>query len=427
MSLFNGYLKGFLMMKKKILAVCISLLLVSGLLSACSDDDSSSKKSSSDSLVTSSSDTTSETTEEEATEPPDPSLTLNGKEVDTKGLVLCTVDGNDIGFDEYRYNYYYFISNYGANLGVTDEDMSKLSEDEKKERFETLKTNIMSFIKTSYVYSKYAKENGISLTDDEKKKCDEEIEKIKEEQKDKYSDYLKQLYLTEDYFKKIVQQSKLAQKVQDSFKLTDDEFLDTAEDKLVLVKHILIPFGYDITPDADMLNSMGVTNFSSMTRAQKMSILPTAYASLSEDEQKKEKDKAKKYAADILKKAQDGENFDSLINEYGYDGGMTEYSGGYLVGDFYTTYEENFTKASVALKQNEISDLVETGYGYHIIKRVPFDREYIKKNIEDEDSGNTFKDEYVSAFEFNTLDKLLATIKVEESDILKNLQYGDLK
>lgn len=415
---------------KKILAGCISIVLTLSLLCACSDDDTS-KKSSSASAVTNSSDGTSKSTEEaseeETTEVPDPSLTENGEPIDTENLVMCTIDGNDVSFDEYRYNYYYFVANYGSSFGVTADEMADLDEDEKQERFDTLKENIMTFMKGTYVYMKYAADNGISLTDEEKKECGQEISKIKEEEKDGYSDYLKQRYLTEDYFKKLIEQTKLAGKVQKSFDLSDDEFLDVAEDDLILVKHIMIPFGYDITPSDETLKSMGVTNFSSMTNVQKMSVLPTAFKNLSNEEQEKEKKKAKQHAEEIYKKAKGGEDFDSLIKEYGFDGGMDAYSGGYLLGDFYTTYDESFTKASIALETGELSQPVETSYGYHIIKRVPVDREYIKANIENEDSENTFKDEYVSSMEYDTLKKLMDSVKVEESDVLKNLKYGDLK
>ena len=411
---------------KKILAVCISIVLSLGSLCACSDDDSSSKNSS-ESSVTSSTDTTSEAAEQATTEVSDPGLTENGEAIDTKNLVMCTIDGNDVSFDEYRYNYYYFIESYGSSFGVTADEMKDLDDAEKQKRFDTLKENIMTFMKGTYVYMKYAAENGISLTDEEIKECEQQIAKVKEEEKDGYSDYLKQRYLTEDYFKKVVEQTKLAEKVQRSFDLSNDEFLNVAEDKLILVKHILIPFGYDVTPSEETLNSLGVTNFSSMTNSQKMSVLPTAYKNLSEDEQKKQKEKAKNHAEEILEKAKNGEDFDSLIKEYGYDGGMDAYSGGYLLGDFYTTYDESFTKASAALKIGELSDPVESSYGYHIIKRVPVDTEYIKSNIENEESDDTFKDEYVSAVEYDTLNKLIKSIDVKESDVLKNLKYGDLK
>lgn len=72
-------------------------------------------------------------------------------------------------------------------------------------------------------------------------------------------------------------------------------------------------------------------------------------------------------AEEILKKAKDGADFDALVEEFGEDPGQTE--AGYTFGPGAMMPE--FEKASFALGLNEISDIVETSYGYHIIKRIP--------------------------------------------------------
>ena len=82
------------------------------------------------------------------------------------------------------------------------------------------------------------------------------------------------------------------------------------------------------------------------------------------DESKAE---TKKLAEEVLLKAKNGEDFDALIAEYNEDPGMDD--------DGYTfandgTMVQSFADASFALKTGEISDLVETPYGYHIIKRI---------------------------------------------------------
>lgn len=413
-------------MHKKILALCLSVILAASALSACSKGKSSSEEKSS----LESSDSVVENTESESTEAeeaPDPSLTVDGKKVDTKDLVLFTVGENDITFDEFRYNYYYFLSAYGSSYGLTDEEISELSDDEKTENFSAFKEALIQFMKGTYAYMQYAKDNNIELTDDEVKECEEEIESLKEEQGDGFEDYLKNQYLTEDYLLKLIKQSKLADKVKESFELTDDEFLEICENDLYQVRTILIPYGYDLTPSDDYLAEMGVSDFSALSNDKKMSLLIYAYSSLSDDEKTEQKKKAAAHADDIAEKAKNGEDFEKLLQEYGFDGGMNTYSGGYVVADFYTSYGEKFANALKDLNVGEISDSFEFSYGYQVLKRVELDIDYIKENLKsDTDDETSFKEEYEGEKEFKTLQDLMDTMSVEETDIIKNLQYGDL-
>lgn len=413
-------------MHKKIFALCLSVILAASALSACSRGKSSSEEKSS----LESSDSVVESTESESTEAeeaPDPSLTVDGKKVDTKDLVLFTVGENDITFDEFRYNYYYFLSAYGSSYGLTDEEISELSDDEKTENFSAFKEALIQFMKGTYAYMQYAKDNNIELTDDEVKECEEEIENLKAEQGDGFEDYLKNGYLTEDYLLKLIKQSKLADKVREDFELTDDEFLEICENDLYQVRTILIPYGYDLTPSDDYLAEMGVSDFSALSNDKKMSLLIYAYSSLSDDEKTEQKEKAAAHADDIAEKAKNGEDFEKLLQEYGFDGGMNTYSGGYVVADFYTSYGEKFANALKDLNVGEISDSFEFSYGYQVLKRVELDIDYIKENLEsDTDDETSFKEEYEGEKEFKTLQDLMDTMSVEETDIIKNLQYGDL-
>ncbi len=81
-------------------------------------------------------------------------------------------------------------------------------------------------------------------------------------------------------------------------------------------------------------------------------------------------------AKEVLALVESGEDFDTLVKEYGEDPGMEHYTGGY----YFTTGEmvEPFEKAAFELKEGEISDIVETNYGYHIILRLPLDHPSIK-------------------------------------------------
>lgn len=72
-------------------------------------------------------------------------------------------------------------------------------------------------------------------------------------------------------------------------------------------------------------------------------------------------------AQSVLERAKAGEDFDALVDEFNEDPGATEE--GYTFGKGEMVAE--FEAAAFALKIGEISDIVETSYGYHIIKRIP--------------------------------------------------------
>lgn len=80
-----------------------------------------------------------------------------------------------------------------------------------------------------------------------------------------------------------------------------------------------------------------------------------------------EKVEAKKEAEKVLAKAKAGEDFDKLIEEFNDDPGATDE--GYTFANDGTMVQE-FADASFALEVGSISELVETSYGYHIIKRL---------------------------------------------------------
>ena len=104
------------------------------------------------------------------------------------------------------------------------------------------------------------------------------------------------------------------------------------------------------------------------------------------------KEKAYKTAREVLKLARDGEtDFEQLIAKYSEDNKGT-YSFG--KGDM----EENFEEAAFNLGTGEVSDIVETKYGYHIIKCITtFDRAETDANkvkIVEERKKEVFGQEY---------------------------------
>jgi len=99
------------------------------------------------------------------------------------------------------------------------------------------------------------------------------------------------------------------------------------------------------------------------------------------------KQKAKEKIEDLLKQVKEGADFAELAKENSDDTGSAIDGGDLGFFDNQTMVPE-FTEAAFALEPNEVSDIVETNYGYHIIKVtdhreggiIPFDE--IKGDLE---------------------------------------------
>ncbi|MER0279764.1 peptidylprolyl isomerase [Clostridioides difficile] len=82
---------------------------------------------------------------------------------------------------------------------------------------------------------------------------------------------------------------------------------------------------------------------------------------------KDKKEALKKKADNILTKIKNGESFEELAKKYS-DDKATGKNGGQL--GYFTKEDKNaeFTKEVFKLKKNEVSNVFETSYGYHIVK-----------------------------------------------------------
>ena len=296
-------------MIKKLAAVTAALTIAICSFTSCSKNNDSSSTVSS--TVDSSVSAVDSTTEKQT---PEPSLTIDGKSIDTKDFIVCTIDGKDIDFDTFRYYYYYTISKYTSTYGATLDTIKSTDGG-----FELLMEDVITALKQELVAPELAEENGIKLTDDDNKTIDDQI-------------------------------------------------------------HVMIPFYAQVDLDDSTADS-----YDSMSLSDKASAKQSAYAKLDDDGVKKAKEKAKKLAEEVLKKAQDGEDFDKLIEKYGWDLGLEDPSTGYYFNKDTTGYPEELVKDAFKLKENGIStELTENDtYGYFIIKRLPVDMDYVEQNIDD--------------------------------------------
>jgi parvulin-like peptidyl-prolyl isomerase len=84
-------------------------------------------------------------------------------------------------------------------------------------------------------------------------------------------------------------------------------------------------------------------------------------------------------AESILQRIRDGEDFATLARRYSEDPGSRNSGGEYVFGHGKMT--PAFEAAAFALEPGEVSDIVETPFGYHIIKT----EEYINRGTPQEE------------------------------------------
>ena len=93
---------------------------------------------------------------------------------------------------------------------------------------------------------------------------------------------------------------------------------------------------------------------------------------LSDEVKAEKKAKAEELCAELKAITDDTERwtrFKELMNEYSEDTGLAQFPEGYCFtkGSMVTEYDD----ASRALKEYEVSDVVESQFGYHVIMRLP--------------------------------------------------------
>lgn len=197
------------------------------------------------------------------------------------------------------------------------------------------------------VLNSKAKDYKVSLTSEDETSIDEYLESFKSNIGE---DVMEEEGITEDSVRSVVEKSTLAGYVYQAM-MDEEEVTVSDEEKAnatcIKVQHILISTT-DTTKTDDEGNSVEMT----------------------EDEIEAYKAQQKELAETVLKKAKDGEDFKALSDEYTAPNAGFEFSfnkdgydpvnGSSMVEPFYT--------ASWELGEGEISGLVESDYGYHIIK-----------------------------------------------------------
>ncbi len=190
-----------------------------------------------------------------------------------------------------------------------------------------------------------AEEKGLSVSSDEEKQIRAIVKATDRQQKAQVDAILDVTGMNQNQLIDLLMKTALANAFASDINTndpealvpTDEEIKAAYEQEYVRVKHILIS-------NAPAEESAEEATDSEAFKAEKLVL-----------------------ATEVLQKAKSGANFDSLITEYGEDPGAAQSPDGYTFTKGMMVPE--FETASYALAVGEISDLVESSYGWHIIKR----------------------------------------------------------
>ena len=158
-------------------------------------------------------------------------------------------------------------------------------------------------------------------------------------------------------------------------------------------------------------------------------IKPDTNDDMSTEEKTEAEEKAKKEAEDLIKKLDDGEDFEELAKKYSDDTGSA--SDGGLIDYFNKddNMDEAFLNASIELDKGKYTEEpVQSSFGYHIILKVDQKSKPKLKNVKD-DIIKTLADEKLNSdttLRYNALIEIRKNAGIEFKDDSLKKDYDDL-
>lgn len=318
------------------------------------------------------------------------SMMIHYKPLNEGAETVLTVNGDAVTADEYSgymlYNMQYYASMY-AQMGLTDlwsnEDMAKSLGASMPEAAE------QQAIYARVVMQKF-NELGLKLSYNEQKEmASVRRNSIANTTKDAYLNQIAQFGFSDQTYQNFMYISQCYQALNDYYfgengvnTPSDEDIQKYYEDNYITAKHILIT---TVDPASG--------------------------------ETKRTDEEAKKEAQSILDRINAGEDFDTLMNQYSEDTGLSNNPNGYTFTEGQMVTE--FYDGAKALAEDEVSELVKSSYGYHIIKRVKLDDSQL----------DNFKSDIVSAIS-GSMDKLLQQwmdeAQVETTDLYSTITYENV-
>ena len=238
-----------------------------------------------------------------------------------------------------------------SNLDITDENSWSTIEIDNKKAIDVAKEKALDDAVSIMVQVQKAKEEGITLTNDEKKSIGKQKSSIIQQYggESGFNAQLKKWNISSEIFDTIMQNYMYASKLQTKY-TNEDEKINNISDEDILAK-------YNVMKDEAVQESIFVKHILIMPKEA------------TETTPEVTDDEAAAKAQQVLDRLNAGEDFDTLMREVS-DDAETSYDG-YSFTHNDGQMDADFDNAAYALAVGETSGVVKTRFGYHIIKRLP--------------------------------------------------------
>ncbi|MEA2016123.1 MAG: peptidylprolyl isomerase [Actinomycetota bacterium] len=239
-----------------------------------------------------------------------------------------------------------------------------------EEQINQLEADIIDSLIVIELIEKYAGENSINVTDEE---IDEQVQSMIEDyqSEEEFEEALKEMGMSREFLAGEVRSRLLGNKVYEA--VTEGTSVTDSD----------VEQYYEDNKDTDFLVP------ASIEAAHILAIFPWNVSGSGESESEEGKGVAREKIEEVRQKLDEGENFEEVAGLYSDDVGTAE-DGGYLGYVSEGQMVEEFNDALFSLDEGEVSDIVETEYGFHIIKAYEYREEYIQEFEEVEESIREF-------------------------------------
>lgn len=291
---------------------------------------------------------------------------------------VMIIDGFEVPYEQFRY----FFMNYKAQFEIDDKEPDV---SEKKQKEAKLDSAVVGALRGVYAVLALCRDYGIdpddkSIQNEVKTKIDETIDSYGGEKK--YKSALEKNYMNESVY---------------GFLLT----VDLCESELY---GKMIESGKIDASDEAASASIGGEDF---IRTIQILIKNDADDDIEQN---------RKTANELLARIKNGEDFDALIGRYSEDLSMTP-------DGYYSTHLELLTeyeKAAYELEIGEVSEVVESSVGFHIIKRLSKEADYITKHFDE------LKTKYLTSAFYTIIENKKNELKVTKNSLYESFNVDNM-